>query len=134
MDYCFQNELPKTIKRYKAYTDLFQDCLLQTAIQRDYEHAAQLASQAKKKKSKNKRGYQISVEEQVQLVNAIAETKKSLRDTTGLRDLDDAIRSRKEITQYHKINKTIDAGHAFFKTRKRAQPPPKRKSGDKPLT
>jgi hypothetical protein len=114
MDYYRQNELPETVKRYKAYTDSFQDWLIKTAIQRDIEHAAQLAAHAKTKKRSNKKGYKISIEEQERLANAIADTKQPLTDTSGLLDLDDAIRSRKEIAQYHRINMTSDAGHTFF--------------------
>ena len=114
MDYYRQNELPETVKRYKAYTDSFQDWLIKTAIQRNIENAAQLAAHAKVKKRNNKKGYKISIEEQERLANAIADTNQPLTDTSGLLDLDDAIRSRKEIAQYHKINMASDAGHTFF--------------------
>ncbi|KAH8731335.1 hypothetical protein GQ44DRAFT_589216, partial [Phaeosphaeriaceae sp. PMI808] len=107
-----RNELPETVKRYKAYTDSFQEWLLQTAVNRNVECAAQLAEQAKKKKVK--KPAKMSVEQQQRLVDAIAETKQPLTDTSGIRDLDDALRLRKEITYHHRINQTIDAGHTFY--------------------
>ncbi|KAI4659796.1 uncharacterized protein J4E79_006332 [Alternaria viburni] len=112
MDYYRQNELPETVKRYKTYTDQFQAWLLQTAFQRGVEIANVVADQAKKKK--NKKGYRIPLQKQEQLVNAIAATSIPLADTSGIDDLGDAIRSRKEVTQYHKQNNTADLGHEYF--------------------
>jgi hypothetical protein len=113
MDYYRQNELPETVKRYKTYTDGFQEWLMKTAIQRGVENAAQIAEQAKKKK-KSKKSYKISTEQQKILVDGIAGTKGPLVDTSGLRDLEDAIRSRKEVTQFHKLAQSGDTGHSFF--------------------
>jgi hypothetical protein len=114
MDYYRQNELPETVKRYKTYTDAFQEWLMKTAIQRGVENAAQIAEQAKKKKKKGKKTYKISTEQQAILVDGIADTKGPLVDTSGLRDLQDAIRSRKEVTQFHKLSQSADTGHSFF--------------------
>jgi hypothetical protein len=112
MDYYRQNELPETVKRYKTYTDQFQAWLLKTAFQRGVEIANVVTDQAKKKK--NKKGYRIPLQKQAQLVNAIAATSVPLADTSGLDDLGDAIRSRREVTQYHKHNNTADPGHEYF--------------------
>jgi hypothetical protein len=67
-----------------------------------------------RRRKKGKKSYKISAEQQKTLVDGIADSKGPLKDTSGLRDLKDAIRSRKEVTQYHKLSKTLDAGHAFF--------------------
>lgn len=113
MDAYRQHELPETVKRYKQYTDAFQEWLMKTAIQRGVESAAQIAEQAKTKK-KGKKAYKMSAAQQQILIDGIASSKEPLSDTSGLRDLQDAIRSRKEVTQYHKHSSTLDAGHAFF--------------------
>jgi hypothetical protein len=113
MDAYRQHELPETVKRYKQYTDAFQEWLMKTAVQRGVESAAQIAEQAKIKK-KGKKAYKMSAAQQQTLVDGIASSKEPLSDTSGLRDLQDAIRSRKEVTQYHKHSSTWDAGHAFF--------------------
>jgi hypothetical protein len=113
MEYYRQNELPETVKRYKTYTDSFQEWLMKTAIQRGVENAAQIAEQAKTKK-KSKKTYKISTAQQNILVDGIAGKKGPLVDTSGLRDLEDAIRSRKEVTQFHKLAQSGDTGHSFF--------------------
>ncbi|KAH7077094.1 hypothetical protein FB567DRAFT_477618, partial [Paraphoma chrysanthemicola] len=112
MDYYKQNELPENVRRYKIYTDSFQDWLLKTAANRNVEYAKQVAEQAKRRKGK--KTHKMSVEQQERLIDAIAETKQPLTDISGIRDLDDAIRLRKEVFQYHKVNDTADTGHAFF--------------------
>jgi hypothetical protein len=114
MDSYRRNELPETVKRYKKYTDAFQEWLMKTAIQRDVENAAQIAEQAKKKKKKGKKTHKISIEQQKVLVDGIADTNEPLLDTSGLRDLEDAIRSRKEVTHFYKLLKAEDTGHSFF--------------------
>jgi hypothetical protein len=113
MDFYQRNELPETVKRYKMYTDAFQEWLMETAIQRGVENAAHIAEQAKRKK-KGKKSYKISVEQQEILVDGIAYTNEPLIDTSGLRDLQDAIRSRKEVTQFHELSRSLDTGHSFF--------------------
>ncbi|KAG9196675.1 hypothetical protein G6011_01796 [Alternaria panax] len=112
MDYYRRNELPETVKRYKTYTDQFQVWLLKTGTQRGVELANVVADQTKKKKSK--KGYRIPLQKQEQLVNAIAATSVPLADTSGINDLGDAIRSRREVTQYHRYNNTADLGHEYF--------------------
>jgi hypothetical protein len=113
MDYYRQNELPEIVKRYKTYTDSFQEWLMKTAIQRGVENAAQIAEQAKTKK-KSKKTYKISTAQQKILVDGIAGTIGPLADTSGLRDLEDTIRSGKEVTQFHKLAQSGDTGHSFF--------------------
>ncbi|KAL1793051.1 hypothetical protein ACET3X_008033 [Alternaria dauci] len=112
MDHYRRNELPETVKRYKTYTDQFQAWLLKIGIQRGLELANVVADQAKKKKSK--KGYRIPLQKQEELVNAIAATSVPLTDTSGINDLGDAIRSRREVTQYHRHNNTADIGHEYF--------------------
>jgi hypothetical protein len=80
------NELPETVRKYKKYTDNFQEWLMQTAVQRGVENAARIAEQAKKR-GKGKKKYKISTEQQEFLVDGIAETEEPLEDTSGLRDL-----------------------------------------------
>ena len=110
MDFYRRNELPETVKRYKTYTDQFQDWLLQTAMARQVEWATHIGEQ----KGTRRKGYKISIEEQERLVDGIAGTKTSLMDVSGLAHLGDAIRSRKEITQYYKLLEKADEGHAYF--------------------
>jgi hypothetical protein len=115
MEYYRRNELPETVKRYKAYTDQFQAWLVKTAVQRGVEAANYVEEQAKKVRgNKGKKGHRISIENQGQLVKAITATNDPLSDTSGLLDLGDAIRSRKEVIQFHKFNNTADEGHMFF--------------------
>lgn len=85
---------------------------MKTAVQRGVENAAQIAAQAKTKKSQKK--YQITTDQQEFLVDSIANMGVPLNETSGLRDLRDAIHSRKEIDQYHKLARTLDPGHSFF--------------------
>jgi hypothetical protein len=115
MDSYRRHELPDTVKRYKAFTNQFQKWLLQTAKQRKAECAAHFGEQAKQTNGvMGKKGYRLTNEEQKELVNAIVSTSIPLHDTSGLLDLRDAIRLRKEITQFHKINETADEGHGYF--------------------
>lgn len=80
MDFYRRNELPETVKRYKQYTDNFQEWLMETAVQRGVEQAAQMAEQAKKKK-KGKKTHKISTEQQQILVDGIANSKEPLKDS-----------------------------------------------------
>ena len=114
MDYYRQNELPETVRRYKTYTEQFQTWLLKTALQRGIEIANIVSDQAKKGKGRDQSSYKLPVDKQEQLVNAIAATSAPLTDTSGLNDLADALRSRKEVAQYHRNNNLADAGHSFF--------------------
>lgn len=86
MDQYCMNELPETVRKYKKYTENFQEWLMQTAVQRGVENAARIAEQAKKR-GKGKKKYKISTEQQEFLVDGIAETEEPLEDTSGLRDL-----------------------------------------------
>jgi hypothetical protein len=52
MDAYRQHELPETVKRYKKYTDQFQEWLMTTAVQRGVESAAQIVEQAKTKEER----------------------------------------------------------------------------------
>ncbi|KAF2034725.1 hypothetical protein EK21DRAFT_97359 [Setomelanomma holmii] len=113
MDFYRRNELPENVGRNKLYTDSFQKWLLKIAANRNLEHAALIAEQSKKRK-KDKKPHKRSVEQQECLIDAIAETKQLLTDTSWMRDLEDALRLRKEVTQYHRINLSSDAGHDFF--------------------
>jgi len=112
MDYYRRNELPETVRRYKTYTDQFQAWLLRTAIQRGAEWATVVAEHTKK--AKGKKAYKIPTNKQEELVKAITATNDPLKDPSGLLDLDDAIRSRKEVSQFYKYNNMIDQGHAYI--------------------
>jgi hypothetical protein len=115
MDRYQRNELRETVERYKNYTDWFQQWLMKTAVQRRVENAAQIAAQAKALRKQNgKKAYNLSNREQALLVDGIASSSAPLKDTSGLRDLQDAIRSRKEVAQYHKATGAPDSGHDFF--------------------
>lgn len=100
------------MRRYTQYTDSFQEWLLETALQRNVENARLIDEQAKKKKGK--KTYKITTEEHERLVDAIVSSNQPLDNTSGLRDLQDAIPSRKEIAQYHKVQNTADSGQTFF--------------------
>ncbi|CAA9962388.1 hypothetical protein PTMSG1_05763 [Pyrenophora teres f. maculata] len=112
MDPYRRNELPETVRRYKAYTDQFEQWLIKTAIQREVEVAELIKTQAKN--NNGKKGYRLAIEQQKSLVEAIASTNTPLRDTSGLLDLSDAIRSRREVAEYHRFQNCEDDGHAYF--------------------
>ncbi|EDU45307.1 hypothetical protein Alg130_04042 [Pyrenophora tritici-repentis] len=110
--WALRNELPETVRRYKAYTDQFEQWLIKTAIQREVEVAEIINTKAQK--NKGKKGYRLAIGQQKQLVEAIASTNTPLNDTSGLLDLSDAIRSRKEVAEYHRFQNSEDDGHAYF--------------------
>jgi hypothetical protein len=110
MDYYRQNQLPATVRRYRQYKHPFQDWLINTAIQRGIEIANVAINQARKGIGKNE--YKLHIAKQKQVVNAIAAADAPLVDTSGINDLNDAIRRRKEVSQYHKYNNTADERHA----------------------
>ncbi|KAE8847141.1 hypothetical protein HRS9122_04048 [Pyrenophora teres f. teres] len=112
MDPYRRNELPETVRRYKAYTDQFEQWLIKTAIQREVEVAELIKTQAEKKRGK--KGYRLVIEQQKSLVEAIASTNTPLKDTSELLDLSDAIRSRREVAEYHRFQNCEDDGHAYF--------------------
>lgn len=48
------------------------------------------------------------------LVEAIVESGIPLKDTLGIRDLEDAIRKRKEVNEYHMNDGAVGEGHPHF--------------------
>jgi hypothetical protein len=112
MDYYRQNQLSEMVRRYRQYTHQFQDWLINIATQRNIEIANVATKQARKGKHKNV--YKLHIDEQKVIVSALADTNTPLADTSGINDLNDAIRMRKEVTQYHKYNHTADEGHDFI--------------------
>lgn len=107
-----RHELPEAVKRYKSHTDEFQSWLVKIAAQRNIEHTAHNVEQARN--SKADKAHSISIEQQMILIDRIAATKQPLQDTSGFRYLKDAIRYRKEVTQYYKTTGMADDGHSFF--------------------
>ncbi|KAF1360169.1 hypothetical protein EJ07DRAFT_155169 [Lizonia empirigonia] len=107
-----RHELPETVKRYKSHTDEFQSWLVKIAAQRNIEHTAHIIEQARN--SKANKAHSISIEQQMILIDRIAATKQPLQDTSGFRYLQDALRYRKEVTQYYKTTGMADDGHYFF--------------------
>jgi hypothetical protein len=112
MDYYRLNELPETVRRYRQFTHQFQDWLIKIATQRNIEIANVATKQARKGDRKNV--YKLHIDEQKVIVSALAATDALLVDTSGINDLNDGIRMRKEVTRYHKYNNTADEGHDFI--------------------
>lgn len=109
MEYYQYNELPNTVKRYKYYTKSFQEWLINTAVKRGLECAKQLANQVGTNSQK-----QITIVEQNRLIDEITRTRMPLTDTSGLLDLGDAIRARKEVQYFHRLQGSADVNHDFF--------------------
>lgn len=111
MDFYRQHQLPETVRRYKTATQNFQDWLVDVAKQRQVE--LNIVRQAKAAK-KSKKSKTMTTVQHAKLVAGIVKSQQPLEDTSGLQNLDDAIRSRKEVAQYHKLNHMVDEGHTHF--------------------
>ncbi|KAF1971508.1 hypothetical protein BU23DRAFT_600344 [Bimuria novae-zelandiae CBS 107.79] len=120
MDYYRINELPETAKRYKTYTKDFEKWLLKTAKKRGLEIAAQAEAAAKeasaKQKKKNGRSkeYHILTKDLVPLAEALVNSGIPVEDKSGLADLNDALRLRKEVNEWYRQKKISDEQHPFF--------------------
>lgn len=120
MDRYRLQELPETYKRYKTFTSDFEGWLMETAKNRGLEVAAQAeaAAKAKERSRKGKRGkpYKILAKDLLPVAQAVAGSGQPDQDRSGLTDLNDAIRMRKEITDYYRHQSKSDEGHPFFIT------------------
>jgi hypothetical protein len=112
MDYYRHNQLAETVRCYQQFTSQFQTWLVNTAVQRGIEVASIVNNPTKK--AKYKKTYNLPVENQEEIVNAVAAVAAPLMDISGLDDLRDALRLRKEVTEYHKYRNTADEGHEFI--------------------
>ncbi|KAF2109098.1 hypothetical protein BDV96DRAFT_605172 [Lophiotrema nucula] len=117
MDYYRAHELPETYKKCKAYTDNFSKWLIKTAKARGIEYQEEQKKWQEsnpKKNSRRKPKHKVPINELVPLAKLIAKTNVPIEDVTGLLDLADAIRARKEVTQYYKQRAKCDEEHPFF--------------------
>ncbi|KAJ4301021.1 hypothetical protein N0V90_003110 [Kalmusia sp. IMI 367209] len=122
MNYYGINELPETYKRYKTYTNDFETWLMKAAKRRGLEIAAQAEADAKDAavKQKEKKGrrhikpYRILQKDILPIAQAVANSGMPLDDISGLTDLNDAIRARKEVGEWYRYNKKSDEQHPFF--------------------
>lgn len=121
MDYYRLNELPETYKKCKAYTEKFETWLINVANSRGLEVAAAQAQAAAQEADSKRRGRKgraskppkILTKDMLPLVEALAESEPH-EDISGLNDLNDAIRTRKEVTNYYRVRNQGDEGHSFF--------------------
>ncbi|KAJ4344552.1 uncharacterized protein N0V89_012296 [Didymosphaeria variabile] len=121
MNYYGLNELPETYKRYKSFTDGFEGWLMTTAKQRGLEIAAQAEAAAKaagtkQKKNGKSKSHQIHWKDIKAVAQAVAESGMPSDDTSGLTDLNDAIRLRKEVTEHYRQQQKSDEEHPYFIT------------------
>ena len=106
MDYYRLNELPETYKRYKTFTEGFEKWMIKVGKQRGLEIAEQAEAAAKaaaakeKKKTGKSTSYKILAKDMVPMAEAIAESGIPEADVSGIADLKDAIRLRKEVNQW----------------------------------
>ena len=105
MDYYRINELPETYKLYKARTAYFEKWMLETAKKRRLEIAEQAEVYAKQaalnqRKKGQSKPHHIPYSYMVPMAEAITKSGVPDEDVTGLADLKDAIRLRKEVNQW----------------------------------
>lgn len=120
MEYYRLNELPETYKRYKTFTDGFEKWMIKVGKQRGLEiaeqaEAAALAAAAKEKKKNGRpKSYNILKKDMLPMAEAIAESGIPDEDVSGLADLKDAIRLRKEVNEWYRHMKLSDEQHPLF--------------------
>jgi hypothetical protein len=115
MDYYGMNELPDSYKRYKGLTGYFEKWLMKTAKERGLEIAAQIeATAATQKKNGEPKRHRILTKDLLPLARAIAKSGQPSKDVSGLADLTDAIRIRKEVTEWYRLQQKSDEQHPFF--------------------
>ncbi|KAL5426800.1 hypothetical protein PMIN04_001736 [Paraphaeosphaeria minitans] len=115
MDYYGMNELPYSYKRYKGLTGYFEKWLMNVAKERGLEIANQVeAEAAKRKKTGGSKSHHILIKDLLPMAEAVAKSGQPSKDTSGLADLDDAIRIRKEVTQWYRLQHQSDEEHPYF--------------------
>jgi hypothetical protein len=115
MDYYGMNELPNSYKRYKGLTGYFEKWLMNTAKDRGLEIAAQVeAAAATQKKNGESKRHHIPTKDLLPMAKAVAKSGQPSRDVSGLADLTDAIRIRKEVTEWYRLQQKSDVQHPFF--------------------
>ncbi|KAF2280970.1 uncharacterized protein EI97DRAFT_463387 [Westerdykella ornata] len=115
MDYYKLQELPQTYKQCKKHTEKFEQWFIETARKREIELANYHVDTSKShsKKGRKKR-HKVPVAAYVPIAQEIVKSGVPLDDTSGINDLSDAIRTRKEVTAWHRIHNLSDDGHPFF--------------------
>lgn len=108
MDYYRKYELPETYQRYKGYTEQFSKWLWDTAEKRGLEIAQAQDETVKHKKRR------VPVSQLLTMTKEIAGSGVPLDDVSGLADLNDAIRSRKEVKIWYETHARADEGHSFI--------------------
>ncbi|KAK7184204.1 hypothetical protein DPSP01_001160 [Paraphaeosphaeria sporulosa] len=115
MEYYGMNELPHSYKRYKGLTGYFEKWLLNVAKERGLEIANQVeAEAAKRQKTGGSKSHHILMKDLLPMAEAVAKSGQPSKDISGLADLDDAIRIRKEVTQWYRLQHMSDEEHPFF--------------------
>lgn len=99
------HELPQTYSQCKTYTKNFQGWLLKTARSRGLDID---------KYVKEEDEYALRIYHIVPIAEEIAKSGKPLEDPSGMRDLDDAIRTRNEVTAWYNHKGKGDKTHPFF--------------------
>jgi hypothetical protein len=115
MDSYRLNELPTTYARCKKYTQDFTEWLFKTARARRIEVDEYNKDPAHDytNKGNRKKEIRIPLHRLVPLAQEIA-LSGPIEDKSGLDDLSDAIRTRKEVTQWFKGQGKSDVEHPFF--------------------
>ncbi|KAF2441211.1 hypothetical protein P171DRAFT_524169 [Karstenula rhodostoma CBS 690.94] len=115
MDYYGMNELPHSYKRYKGLTSCFQKWLINVAKERGLEIASQVEANAeKRKKTGGSKSHRIAMKDLLPMAEAVAKSGQPSKDVSGLVDLNDAIRIRKEVTEWYRLQHKSDEEHPFF--------------------
>ncbi|KAF2657315.1 hypothetical protein K491DRAFT_626735, partial [Lophiostoma macrostomum CBS 122681] len=125
MDYYKHQEFPQTYIRCKTYTEQFADWLVKTAAKREIERAkifelnAQNEASVRPAKNKRRKKYKVPVNGFVSLAEDIVKDTQATGVVPdglkmGLMDLDDAIRYRKEVTQWYRCQSKADEQHPYF--------------------
>ncbi|KAL1595816.1 hypothetical protein SLS60_009506 [Paraconiothyrium brasiliense] len=121
VNYYGLNELPETYKRYKTFTNGFEGWLMKIAKQRGLEIAAQAEAAAKAagtnwKKNGKSKSHPIHLKDIKAVAQAVTDSGVPSEDTSGLTYLNDAIRLRKEVTEYYLQQQKSDEEHPYFTT------------------
>lgn len=115
MDSYRHNELPSTYNRCKAYTEQFCKWLVKTAESRGITVEADLEDDFHgHTQNRGCRKHKVKVQQFIPIAKEIVNSGVPLDDTSGLRDLRDAIRTRKEVTAWYRHNGASDVEHPFF--------------------
>ncbi|KAF2876853.1 hypothetical protein BDV95DRAFT_468050, partial [Massariosphaeria phaeospora] len=109
-----RNEFPSTYRSYKAYTTKFTGWLVKTAEKRGLELQTQVSKGGKTKNRKGTSVHTLKIWMYEEIAQYIIDAGEPLEDDSGLKDLEDAIRSRKEVMSWYKVKQQEDEAHSFF--------------------